>query len=297
MINSLLDSYYTKNQPLYRFSTFNLTQKQQTKLKSSIKDINKCLSEITKYFYPLYQIFSPGSRIVNYFSSSITFHSLPLASDKDLYKHIQDLNHIFCQSQTNFYSATVITNGGVKKSNVATAVAHIWKDNSVTKQLQIQTMNIISIKAKLIAICISLIPTMENNDTCNIIVLTNSISVANKVFKSYISPAQNIILLLTSRIKSFLKKDKRNAIHFWYCPSKVEWPKYKLVDNKVKVAANTPTLSSRCSYLLSRKKECNNILKKWQTSFATSHKKSQLSLDFEDKEEYIIKPTYAKGRS
>jgi len=88
MINSLLDSYHTKDYPLYRFLTSNLIQKQQTKLKSPIKDINEHLLEITKYFYPLYQIFFSGSKVVDHFSSSITFHSPSLASDEDLHKHI-----------------------------------------------------------------------------------------------------------------------------------------------------------------------------------------------------------------
>jgi len=103
--------------------------------------------------------------------------------------------------------------------------------------------------------------------------------------------------ILWTQQKSFLDKDKRNTIYFWYCPSKTEWPRHKLVNDQVKAAVNTPTLSNRCSYLFSKKKEYNNILKEWQTSFATSQKKSQLFLDFEDEEEHIIKPTYAKGGS
>jgi len=101
----------------------------------------------------------------------------------------------------------------------------------------------------------------------------------------------------TTRLQSFLGKDKRNAIHFWYCPSKVEWPRHKLVDDQVKAANDTPTLPSRNSFLFSRKKECDDTLKEWQTSFSASRKKGQLFLDFEDEKEHIIKPTDAKGGS
>jgi len=136
-INSLLDSQHAKNQPLHRFSTSNLTSKQQAKLTSSIQDVNKQLSKITKCFCPLYLLLSPGLRVVNHFSNRITFHSPPFSSNKDLFKHIQNLNYVFCQLQNLSHYTSIIASRGIKKSNVATAAAHIWKDNQVIKQLQI----------------------------------------------------------------------------------------------------------------------------------------------------------------
>ena len=74
-INSILDTPHVKNHPPHEFSTSNLTAKQQAKFKSLIKDVNECLTEVTKCFNPLYFLFSPGLRVVDYFSSIITFHS------------------------------------------------------------------------------------------------------------------------------------------------------------------------------------------------------------------------------
>jgi len=231
------------------------------KLKSSIKDINEHLLEVTKYFYPFHLLFSPGSRVVHYFSSKITFHSSLSSGNENLYKHIQNLNYIFYQSQSFSHNIAVITDSSIKKFNIAIAIARIWKNNSITRQLKIQTINVTSIKAKLIAICIDLIPTIEDNNTHNIIVLTDSISIANKVLESYVNFFQNSIIPLTLRMKFFLEKDKRNVIHFWYYPSKAEWPRHKLVDDQVKAANNVLTLPSRNSFLFSRKKKCNNICK------------------------------------
>jgi len=69
------------------------------------------------------------------------------------------------------------------------------------------------------------------------------------------------------------------------------------VDNQVKVAVNIPIYPSRNLYLFSRKKECDNALKEWQLLFSSSTKKDQQFLDFEDKKQNIIKPTYIKGGS
>jgi len=76
----------------------NFIAKQQEKLKSPIKDVNTHLSEITKTFNSLHSLFSPGSRVVDHFSSRITFHSFSSSSDEDLHKHIQNLNQVFCHS-------------------------------------------------------------------------------------------------------------------------------------------------------------------------------------------------------
>jgi len=73
--------------------------------------------------------------------------------------------------------------------------------------------------------------------------------------------------------------------------------RHKLVDDQVKATASTPTLPSKNSFLFSRKKECDNILKEWQVSFSSSQKKGQLFLDFEDEKEQVLKPTYVKGGS
>jgi len=72
--------------------------------------------------------------------------------------------------------------GGIKKSNVASAVAHTWFDNSITNQLCTQAMNITPIEAELISICIGLILAMDNKDTHQILVITDAISAARKIF-------------------------------------------------------------------------------------------------------------------
>ena len=209
--------------------------------------------------WSLLPLFSPGSRVVNHFSSRITFHS-PLSSfPKNIHKHIQHLNQAFCQSQNSPYNAAVVANGRVKKSNVVCAIAHIWYDNHIAKQLKCQTMNVMPAKAELMAIYIYLIPVMEDNNMHNIIVVTDSITTTSKVLESNVNPFQKIIILLATKIKSFLSRDNRNAIHFWHCPSKAKWPRHRLVNNQVKATDNTPTLPSKNSFLFSKKKKVKKV--------------------------------------
>jgi len=92
-----------------------------------------------------------------------------------------------------------------------------------------------------------------------------------------------MIIPLASVIKTFLNKDGRNKIYFWYCPSKAEWPRYKLVDDQVKASICIPIFPSKDLHLFSKKEECDNILGKWQMSFTNSLKKGHYFLNFKDK--------------
>jgi len=138
--------------------------------------------------FVIHPLFSPGSRVVNHFPSRISFHSPSSLSDKDLYQYLQNLNHTFGISQIYSNSAAVITDGSIKKSHVATAVAHIWSYNSVVKQFQVQSINITSIEAKLMAIHTGLIPAIEMNNIYDIIVITNSITAAKRILESKVNP-------------------------------------------------------------------------------------------------------------
>jgi len=296
-INSLLDSQHAKNHPPHKTATSKLTSKQRFNLKSPIKDVNKRLNGIRECFNPLFPLFSLGSRVVNHFPSRFSFHSPSSSSNEDLYHHPQNLNQAFRSSQTALHNIAIIADGGIKKSQVATTVAHIWSENSIVQRLQANSINITSIEAELMAICLGLIPAMEEENVHNIIVITDSIAAAKKVFESKTNPLQNMFILVTAVIDFFFRKDDRNKIQFWFCPSKAKWPKHKLVNNQVKADKCAPIFLSKESHLFNKKKECNNILSEWQDSFMSNPKRGQLFLNFEDENQKVIKPTYAKGGS
>ena len=86
--NSLLDSQHAKNHPPHKVATSKLTNKQRSNLKSPIKDVNERLNSVRDCYNPLFSLFSPGSRVVNHFSSRFSFHSPSSSSDEDLFHHL-----------------------------------------------------------------------------------------------------------------------------------------------------------------------------------------------------------------
>jgi len=102
-------------------------------------------------------------------------------------------------SQINHNSTAIIADGSIKKSHVVIAATYIWSD-VVTKELQINSINVTPLKAKLMAICTGLIPAMEIDDIHDITVITDSITAAKKILESKVDLLQNMFLLLASAI-------------------------------------------------------------------------------------------------
>jgi len=84
---------------------------------------------------------------------------------------------------------------------VATTIAYIGENNGIIKQTKVQTMKITSLKAELMVICSGLIPAMEDQEVYEIIVITDSLTVAKK-YSSYmliLSKSQLSLLHLKSK--------------------------------------------------------------------------------------------------
>ena len=102
----------------------------------------------------------------------------------------------------------------------------MWKDHNVIKQLCINATNVIPIEAKLMAIYLGLSYSLSNNNNCNIIVITDSLTATRKIVKSHVSPFQAVVAPLAIQIKEFLCKDSHSSIQFWHCPNKAKWPRH-----------------------------------------------------------------------
>jgi len=87
-------------------------------------------------FQLLYPFFSSGSRVVNHFSSRIILHSSLSFSDKDLHKHVQNLNYAFCQLQNTLHKAMVIADGNVMPDNRLGNKSDIFYHNNKNNQLK-----------------------------------------------------------------------------------------------------------------------------------------------------------------
>ena len=124
-----------------------------------------------------------------------------------------------------------------------------WRVIKLSRLSHYNSVNITPIEVELMAICTGLISAMEIDNIHNITVITDSIAAARKILESKVNPLQNMFIPLASAVKTFLSKDSRNKIHFWYCPSKAKWPRHKHVDDQVKASTCNPTFPSRVTFI------------------------------------------------
>ena len=83
VIKSLLESKYISNSSHYHLFLENMISKQRLLIKSSIVNANNCSNSIFPFFNSLNSKLSPGSKLVDIFSSQFSFYQAD-CKDKDL---------------------------------------------------------------------------------------------------------------------------------------------------------------------------------------------------------------------
>jgi len=161
-----------------------LTNRQKTIAKGHLIDSNNKLYGIFPAFSPLHLEFKPGSRISDQFSDRFSFN---LASKEK--NRVQQLDEMTLQLSSSPNSAIVITDASVK-NNIATSISHIHILNHPLIKTVHHAAYVTSTEAELFAIRCSINQACSKNDISKIIVITDSIHAAKKIFESSPHPYQ-----------------------------------------------------------------------------------------------------------
>jgi len=151
IINFILEVRCSSNKEYHLLSIENLTAKQKLKIKGLIVDTNNRLNGIFKSFDPFNHEFFPGNRLVDLFSSHISFLCSDKRSVNSRKSHIRKLNEVVFNALTDSNSAIIILDTSIK-NNIVTLIVHVHTHNSPIIKTIYHTTNIISTKAKLFAI-------------------------------------------------------------------------------------------------------------------------------------------------
>jgi len=138
-------------------------------------------NEVFPSFDPLNPEFSPGRRIIDMFNSCFSFHLFSKHSDQNLKLHIQQLDNLALESSSIPSNTLIVTDASVK-NNVATSIFHIHIHNKPVVKTLHHAMNITNTEAELFAIRCSINQATIHDDILKIIVVTDSIHAARKIF-------------------------------------------------------------------------------------------------------------------
>jgi len=135
----------------HHLSLENMTSKQQQKIKSFIVDANNCLDGIFSSFDSLNSKFQPGLRLIDIFSSCLSFHKADYHSNESKIAHCNKLNELIFNTSLEPNTVVVVLDASIK-NNIATSIAHVYFFNNLLKKTLYHAINITSMEAELFAI-------------------------------------------------------------------------------------------------------------------------------------------------
>ena len=259
-----------------------LTNQQCSLIKGYLVNMANRLNKCFPSFISLHLEFSPRLRVIDNFSD-----------DKS---HTYQLNNIVLESSSS-PSTTIIVSDASIKNNVATSILHMHINNKPLTKTIHHVVHVTSTEAELFAIRCNINQAMNFNNVSKIIVITNSIHVARKIFKPSVYPYQVQSTAIFSDLHNFFKCHENNSIKFWKCSSHLKWHLHKEVNKKTKTFNLTSLYLCKMSWDFSKKSKSNDILKVWKMSFQASDLKGNQFLDLFNNDNNIIEPSYVKGGS
>ena len=180
------------------------------------------------------------------------------------------------------------------KNDVATSISHTHISNhSLIKTLH-HVAFVTSAEAEFFVIRCGINQASSKENISKIIVFTDSIHVAKKIFDPSSHPLQIHTVAILNELQQFFSRDSNNSIEFWEYPSRLNWHLHKAVDLEMKASNPMPIYSCKMSWDYSKKTECDNILNNWKMTFQASDSKGNQFLNLLNDNFNIIQLFYAK---
>ena len=272
-----------------------LTNCQASATKSHLIDsCNKSYS-IFPYFLLLDWEFFPGSCIIDISPDRFSFN-LVIKKEKEKNDQIQaqELDNMVLLNSSSPHTALVITDASIK-NNIATSILHIHVANRLITKIVHHAAFVTNTEVELFVIRCSINQACSNITINQIIVVTDSIHTAKKIFDSSSHPFQHHSALILSKLQSFFISSPNNSIKFWECLSHLRWKFHHDVDKDSKSFNPTPVFPCKISWDYYKKSDSNNIIKQWKMMFQASDGKGNHFMDLLDDDFNTIKPSYSKG--
>ena len=217
LIQLLIDLSQSVSTLQHSASLNSLTNCQCSLIKSHLVNIvNRC-NRIFPSFTPLYSEFSPGHKIINNFSDRFLFNK-----QKDNKIHTQQLDNMVIESSNSSSTTIVVTDASIK-NNIAISILHMHTHNNthnnpITKTIH-HVVHVTSTEAELFAIRYSINQASNCDGIFKIIIVTDSIHVAKKIFNPSLHLSQVHSVAIPSELWKFFLWHQNNSIEFWECPS------------------------------------------------------------------------------
>jgi len=202
LIQSLIDSSHSISTTQHPTSLDFLTRYQQFLIKSHLVDMNNRFNGIFPSFTPFYSELSPGHRIIDNFSDHFVFnlHS----KQKDNRAHAHQLDNMVIKVSSSSSTAIVVTNASIK-NDIVTLILHMHIHDNPIAKIVYHMVHVTSTEAELFTMRCSINQASNHNNISKIIIVTDSIHAARKIFDPFLHPFQvHSVAILTELQQFFL---------------------------------------------------------------------------------------------
>ena len=175
------------------------------------------------------------------------------------------------------------------------SVAHIHVANWPLVKTVHHASFVTTTEAELFAIRCGINQALSLKNISRIVVITDSIHVANKIFDCGSHPYQIHAAAILSKLQSFFSSNESNNIKFWECPSKLRWKFHHDMDKDSKSFSVILSYPTKMLWDYCKKVDCNESAKLWKMTFQASDGKGKHFLDLLDDDSNNIEPSSAKG--
>ena len=125
------------------------------------------------------------------------------------------------QSSFSPNMAIIVTDMSVK-NDIATSISHIHAFNQPMIKTVYHAAFVTSTEAELFTIKCSINQTYSIKNISKIIVITDSIHTARKIFDDKSNPYQIYLTAVLHKLWHFFAAGQENSIEFWECPSRLK---------------------------------------------------------------------------
>ena len=185
LIHSLIDPQSNVHSSQNLIHLDSLTKCQHSLIKSYLVDIANRFNESFPSFAPLHSKFLPELRIIDNFSDYIAFNIHN--KRKDNKHHAWQLNDLTWELSSS-PSTTIIASDASIKNNIAMSISHMHTFNNPIIKMVYHMVHIISTKAELFTIRCGINQALKFNNVSKVIVITDSIHTAKKIFEPTVHP-------------------------------------------------------------------------------------------------------------
>ena len=199
---------------------------------------------------------------------------------------------VLCNSSLP-HTALVIIDASIKK-DITTSISHVHIANRLLTKTVHHASFVISTEAELFTIRYGINQACSNEVISKIIVITDSIHTARKIFDSNSYHFQLHFAVILRELRDFFNSNSNNSIEFWECPSRLKWRFHHDVDKDSKLFHPIPSYPCKISWDFCKKTDSNNIINQWKMTFQASDRKGKHFLDLLDDDFNTIKPSYMK---